>query len=294
MYTKGIWFGRGDEGAWRVLGRPRNPTDPAEIGLCVDRVMRTRDEADRVRIVAPTRLLDTSRPHCSENRTAALAELSKAPTPSGSAAVAPEASCVAVEASAAPLDDATAVTASVVAEVTFRDWLIHYPGRAPVDAVSHPSVTCDEILELFAGVVAAVPTPEPIRRSTTVAETAELRALIQAVLADTPDEWDERHRIAYADPDSALISWRSLVVGMPPIVPPFPDPPTCRQCLNLSRCRKPPQIDYAASRGTLTSPPYDLAMDVGLRCGGYRPSAADPDQRPAWERWPELPAWRRV
>ncbi len=128
----------------------------------------------------------------------------------------------------------------------------------------------------------------PPRRSATVDEAAELRALIEAVLADAPEKWDEVFRIACADPESALISWRSLIVGVPPVVPPFPDPPTCRQCLNVWRCRKPPPIGYADSRSALTSPPYDPAIDVGLRCESYRPNAADPDQRPAWERWPDL------
>lgn len=51
---------------------------------------------------------------------------------------------------------------------------------------------------------------EVIARRATAAEARELLALIQAVLADSPDEWSGVHQIACADADAALACYRAL------------------------------------------------------------------------------------
>jgi hypothetical protein len=56
---------------------------------------------------------------------------------------------------------------------------------------------------------AALPTP-PAKRSATRREADELRALIEHVLADAPTEWGWVHQVACADPEAALMCWRSL------------------------------------------------------------------------------------
>jgi hypothetical protein len=100
------------------------------------------------------------------------------------------------------------------------------------------------------------------------------------------DERDRAEALAAAitDPDAALTSFRTLTAE-PPADP--DDRRTCSQCANLAtdgRCR-------AAARGVLfyaVSRKYAPATDLLKRCEGFRPLAADPDQRPGAVRWPEL------
>lgn len=111
-------------------------------------------------------------------------------------------------------------------------------------------------------------------RLATPAEVAELRSLIRAVLADSPDEWDEGHRIACADPEAALTCWRTLAAAMQPAPPLLADDRrTCRQCRNLAsngRC-------LAAARRELphiASSRYEPVPDLPRRCEAFTPRSS--------------------
>jgi len=134
-----------------------------------------------------------------------------------------------------------------------------------------------------------------LRRAATPVESTELMTLIRLVLAGSPDEWNEVHRIAVADPESALVCYQALVAAA---APPPPDRfalPTCQQCGNLTRNGR----CLAAGRGELpyvASKNYSPTSEIGRRCEGFLPQLGDADQRPGIERWPELapaPAPRR-
>ena len=50
-----------------------------------------------------------------------------------------------------------------------------------------------------------------LKRSASPTEATELRRLLNVILADEPDEIEESLAIACADPDDALICFRTLV-----------------------------------------------------------------------------------
>ncbi len=128
-----------------------------------------------------------------------------------------------------------------------------------------------------------------LRRIATPAESTELMVLIQSVLAGSPDEWPEVHRIAVADPESALICFQARAAAA---APPPPDRfalPTCQQCGNLTRNGR----CLAAGRGELpyvASKNYSPTSEKGRRCEGFLPQPGDADQRPGMERWPNIDA----
>ena len=149
---------------------------------------------------------------------------------------------------------------------------------------------------------AALADASPPTRSATIAEAAELRALVGIVAADwSGDERAEGMAAALADPNAALASFRLLAArhrlatvqnrertGAPAASTAQEQLPAdmraCVQCLNLSaggRC-------LAAYRGELPgyARSYSPAMtDRPLRCEGYAPGHDDPDRRNGRERW---------
>ena len=84
-----------------------------------------------------------------------------------------------------------------------------FPNLDPVEVIFTPDATRAEVAAIYPGAIIES-LSDPPRRQATEAESAELRSLIERVLADTPDEWDEVHRIACADPEAALITFRLL------------------------------------------------------------------------------------
>ena len=172
-----------------------------------------------------------------------------------------------------------------------RRWSIQFAGLAPIDAIFHPEATRDEALAAFPGSVVATPLPAAVSHPVTPAEAAELRKLIALILPDADGaDRAEALAVALADPGAALRSFRALAADLERQPPTDADDRrTCQQCTSLSpdgRCR-------AAGRGELpyvASRIYSPVLDVPKRCEGYRPTAADPDQRPGVERWPGLKA----
>lgn len=121
----------------------------------------------------------------------------------------------------------------------------------------------------------------------------ELRGLVEAVLADEPDEQAEAVAVALRDPDNALICLQSLLAergaGLPAAE--VPSEPTCRDCASLARDGR----CLAAGRGeSLCGEPgvrrdYSPAeIDRPLRCLAFKPRSDAADQRSGVERWPFL------
>jgi len=87
-------------------------------------------------------------------------------------------------------------------------WRVAIPDRV-FEVRTAPALTDAEMSELYPG-AAFEPMPNAACRGSTPAESAELRDLVRLVLADAPHEWDEVYRIACADPEAALTSFRLL------------------------------------------------------------------------------------
>jgi hypothetical protein len=91
-----------------------------------------------------------------------------------------------------------------------RQWRIAYPNGAAMDVLFTPAATRAEVAELYPG-ASIQPLPDSATRTPTAAEADELLALIGAILADdTEAERAEALAVALADPDAALVCWRSL------------------------------------------------------------------------------------
>lgn len=138
----------------------------------------------------------------------------------------------------------------------------------------------------------APPTVATLRRTATTAEAAELRALIERVLADCPAEIEETVQVALADVDDALVCFRALVADLPTPAGALPVLPTCEQCLNLKRARDASGCRRctAAGRGELPGVHSRFCPDPSSprRCLAFVPQPGDPDRRPGAERWPWL------
>jgi len=80
-------------------------------------------------------------------------------------------------------------------------------------------MTVAEVIARYPGATVE-PLPDPPRQQATPAAAAELRALVRAVLADTPQERDDVHRIACADPGAALTCYHELVASDDPPLDP--------------------------------------------------------------------------
>jgi len=117
-------------------------------------------------------------------------------------------------------------------------------------------------------------------------QASELRELVAAILPDDAERADVL-RVACADPEAALTSFRALVADPQPV--PLPDPDdrrTCQQCANLVawRCSAAARGELAYAAGRMYSP----VPGVLRRCEAFAPKPGDPDQRTGRERWPEL------
>ena len=122
-----------------------------------------------------------------------------------------------------------------------RCWKIHFPNLDLVEVIFAPDATRAEVAARYPG-AQIEPLPASPWRAATPAEAVELRELIALILPDADD--NERAyalRVALADPEAALTSFRALAVDLRPQSAPLvcDDRRTCRQCANLAagRCR---------------------------------------------------------
>ena len=165
--------------------------------------------------------------------------------------------------------------------MSLRDWV---PATATVATVATLAPPNLPTVASVATVAVATLANGPVIPATE-AEAAELRALVRRALADRPDEWGEVEAVALADPEAALLSFRSLAADLlPPLPDQLPELPTCEDCRNLTTLR-----DRSGSRRcTAATRRYNPVPDVGRRCENFRPLPRHPDQRTGRERWPWL------
>jgi hypothetical protein len=128
--------------------------------------------------------------------------------------------------------------------------------------------------------------PLPPRKSQGVTLAANDLAMAEALLRHW-DETDTRHDwldgLVKNPARLAQMHKQTRALGLATVLPPDTRC-TCRQCRNLARNGR----CLAAGRGelSLTSSQYEPFQDRLERCGGYLPTADEPDQRPGNERYP--------
>lgn len=166
-------------------------------------------------------------------------------------------------------------------------WLFHLADREPMEVVFAPAVSHANALDCYPDAVAAeLQTARPLR-TPTKAEAKEITALVLAVFAsDSDDDRSEALAAALADPDGALLCYRTIAGERGLALPDADDDRRrCMQCLNLRG-----RVCSVAIPGGLVSAnrSYQPMRDVLKRCAGYLPEATDNDQRTGNERWPGL------
>lgn len=166
-------------------------------------------------------------------------------------------------------------------------WLFHFADRDDLPVTFAPAVDHAAALAYYPDAVAAEPIADRLQRQPSNAEACEITALVQAIYAtDTDDDKAEALAAALADPEGALLCYRTIAKDQGiAIAETDDDRRTCSQCLNLRgracAIAKPGGL-VSANQG------YRPAPDTLQRCAGYLPTAADTDQRPGRERWPGL------
>ncbi len=158
-----------------------------------------------------------------------------------------------------------------------------------------PEATLAEVAAIYQGALIE-PLPDSPRSSATPREAAELRELVALILPDADD--NERAyalRVALADPEAALTSFRVLAADRRPKTAPLvpDDRRTCGQRANLDQQRGCDgfQRCAAARRGELliaVGRVYSPVPDVPKRCEEFASMPEDADRRMGRERWPSL------
>ncbi len=168
-----------------------------------------------------------------------------------------------------------------------RWWLIHYPGRAPLEVACYPKATHTEIMERHQGAVAAKPFTPTVRKASTPL-TSEEETAIRAWLSMI-EETDPATVAEVIDQCQRDAEARAYFTGRATTELPAPeafldDRRTCKQCLNLvaRKCLAAQRGEIAASRN------YEPITDLLQRCVGYSPRPEDPDRRHGRERWQGL------
>ena len=170
---------------------------------------------------------------------------------------------------------------------TASRWLFHFADRESMEVVFASVMSHANALACYPDAVAAEPQTHRPLRTPTKAEAKEITALVLAVFAGDSDvDRNEALAAALADPDGALLCYRTIAeergIALPAI---NDDRRRCTQCLNLRGrvCSVAmPGGQVSANRG------YQPMRDVLQRCAGYLPDATDNDQRTGNERWPAL------
>lgn len=206
--------------------------------------------------------------------------------PKGAAATVARIATVAV---ANPKEERTAPPAKVSAgnTATASRWLFHFADREPMEVIFAPAVSHPNALACYPDAVAAEPQTALPLRTPTKAEAKEITALVLAVFAsDTDVDRNEALAAALADPDGALLCYRTIA-GERGLARPDADDDRrrCMQCLNLRG-----RACTIAKPGGLVSANvgYRPAPDTLQRCAGYLPNSNDTNQQPGGERWPGL------
>lgn len=90
-------------------------------------------------------------------------------------------------------------------------WLFHFADRDDLPVTFAPAVDHAAALAYYPEAVAAEPIPDRPQRKATKAEANEITALVRAIYAhDTDDDRAEALAMALADPDGALLCYRTI------------------------------------------------------------------------------------
>ena len=94
---------------------------------------------------------------------------------------------------------------------TSHQWLLHFTDRSDLPVIFASAVEHAAALAYYPDAVAAEPISERPQRQTTKAEAKEITSLVQAIYTnDTDDARVEALAAALADPDGALLCYRTI------------------------------------------------------------------------------------
>lgn len=164
----------------------------------------------------------------------------------GRATDTPDTPCNPIEVSAKPPPikactlDTPDTSQNVSAEdwALFNAWLFHFPDRDDLPVTFAPAVDHAAALAYYPEAVAAEPIPDRPQRKATKAEAEEITALVRAIYAnDTDDDRAEALAMALADPDGALLCYRTIAEerGIALAAPVVGTAKACQYCQHYTR-----------------------------------------------------------
>ena len=203
----------------------------------------------------------------------------------GRATDTPDTPCNPPEVSAKPLQDKACTldtpdtSQNISAEdwVLFNAWLFHFADRDDLPVTFAPAVDHAKALSYYPEAVAAEPIPDRPQHKATKAEADEITVLVQAIYAnDTNDDRAEALAAALADPDGALLCYRTIASdrGIALAAPVVGTVKACRCCQHFARPGK--SEGYCSGRDDLplaygaNHPLRRLPADGGKSCEAWQ------------------------
>ena len=203
----------------------------------------------------------------------------------GRATDTPDTPCNPPEVSAKPLQDKACTldtpdtSQNISAEdwVLFNAWLFHFADRDDLPVTFAPAVDHAKALSYYPEAVAAEPIPDRPQHKATKAEADEITVLVQAIYAnDTNDDRAEALAAALADPDGALLCYRTIASdrGIALAAPVVGTVKACRCCQHFARPGK--SEGYCSGRDDLplaygaNHPLRQLPADGGKSCEAWQ------------------------
>lgn len=170
---------------------------------------------------------------------------------------------------------ANAATVKTDSGKSCSQWLFHFADRDPLPVTFAPAVDHSAALACYPEAVAAQPIPIPDRpqRKPTKDEAEEITALVRAIYAsDTDDDRAEALDAALADPDGALLCYRTIASdrGIDIAAPVVGTVKACQCCEHYTRPGK--SDGYCGGRDDLplaygvNHPLRRLPADRGASC----------------------------
>jgi hypothetical protein len=159
----------------------------------------------------------------------------------------------------------------------FNAWLFHFADRGDLPVTFAPAVDHAAALAYYPDAVAAEPIPDRPQRQPIKAEADEITALVGAIYAsDTDDDRAEALAVALADPDGALLCYRTMAkdLGIAIAAPVVGTVKACRCCQHFA---KPGKLDgFCRVRDDLppvygpNHPLRQLPADGGVSCNSWQ------------------------
>ena len=203
----------------------------------------------------------------------------------GRATDTPNTSCNTPQVSAKPLQNKactldtpdTLQNASAEDLALFNAWLFHFADRDDLPVTFAPAVDHAAALANYPDAVAAEPILGRPKRQPTNAESKEITALVDAIFPDdTDDDRAEALSVAFADPDCALLCYRTIAkdLGIAIAAPVVGTVKACRCCQHFASPGK--SEGYCGKRNDLplaygaNHPLRKLPTDRGASCDQWR------------------------